>query len=67
MCVSGIIDLVLKDEDEALKVTSAGLKVFERNDKKVRASQVTPSHIGGPRHWLPDARAEAYICNHSLQ
>lgn len=28
--------MVHKDESEALKVTSAGLKVFERNDKKVK-------------------------------
>lgn len=34
--LTGVKDVLLKDEDNALKVMAAGLKVFERNDKRVR-------------------------------
>ena len=32
---AGLLDLVSKDEDQTLKVTSAGLRMFERKDQKV--------------------------------
>ena len=35
MPFAGMLDLVHKDEDQALKVTSAGLRMFERKDQKV--------------------------------
>ena len=46
--------MVHKDEDQALKVTSAGLRVFERNDKKVGLPKVhRSSHILPDLTWTP--------------
>ena len=42
---AGMLDLVLKDEDQALKVTSAGLRMFERKDQKV---EHCPHTVGIP-------------------
>lgn len=38
-----MVDLVLKDEDQALKVTSAGLRMFERKDQKVELYFAVPN------------------------
>ncbi len=36
LCLAGVKELLQTDEAECLKVTATGLKVFERQESKVR-------------------------------